>query len=62
MGVADQLLLNQVSSYQPTRMYTAPTSETTVSHDTNTKPMYERTCKPSKYAFGWQDPRELYYG
>lgn len=60
--VASQMLLNQVSSYQPTRRYTTPTSETNVSHNTKMKPRYEQTRSSSEYAFGWQDPREIYYG
>ena len=64
MGVADQMLLNQVTIFNPPSPYTTPTSYTShSSHVDNTE------CKPfnepiytHKYAFGWQDPREIYYG
>lgn len=65
MGVADQMLLNQVTIFNQPSPYNSSidySSSNTKHTSQPTKPMYERTCKPSKYAYGWVDPRELYNG
>jgi hypothetical protein len=63
MGVAEQMLLNQVTIFNP------PSSSTRSSYETSSTPKIKAGSTPliygdvprtpSDYAFGWKDPRDI---
>jgi len=65
MGVAEQMLLNQVTIFNPSNSSTLPTYTHTNTHrntDTPINLVDGPITGPSNYAFGWSNPWEIYNG